>query len=328
MRRIVILAVISAAACSSAIAEVSADLRFCSGLASSKERLACFEAIARGTSSLDQSKYTESPSTALPQVAPPRLERTTVIRAPRSPNSTFSGVYSAIGGGFGAINGRSATVYGPVGAISGISLPSHQATGGNLNGVFGLNLPVGESGIVGLEFSARFRGETSDQSGTSTVTDYFRSRSYPVSGTYRLENEAGLHVSARAGVTFDDWLIFIKGGFGAVQIKETFTADQSLVLPLCTNYSSYPSPTCHQFTPQGSLSGYSTTSWLPSALIGLGIERNVGPLFVRIGADAEIFRMSPTSVSAAASGGVVGYSSATDDIHWAVRGTGMLGYRF
>lgn len=332
MRSIAILAVVSTLTGTVAQAEVSADLKFCASLGSSKERLACFEAIARGTTGQPphrQLAASPPPTRAFAAAAQADLGHPRLTNAPQTPNHAFAGAYAAIGGGYGTMNGRSASITSSALSYYGNSVSVDSANGASINGVAGINLPIGETGVVGIEFSGRFKGETAERTVFTSIADNLSQTSHSTMATYRLENKAGLHLSARAGATFEDWLIFTKAGIGATSIEEVFTLDGSQIPKTCTNYyASYQQSFCYQWIGPGGVSSVTTSSWVPSALLGVGVERNFGALFVRLGADAEIFRKPLTSVSTPPPAGLIGSSSATDDIQWTVRGTGLVGYRF
>lgn len=309
------------------VADVSENLKFCSSRSSSRERLACFEAIARGTGDQPATETTTRTTVNEGAMAAVRASRNPIpTREVAPPNSSFSGYYAAIGGGYGISTGRNASASSQLNYGYYALTPDSNPIGSGVIALAGFNIPVGSSGIAGVEFSGRFLGEETSKSASSTVTDYFTSQNFSGSAEYTFRNQAGFHMSFRAGATFEDWLIFGKVGLGASQIKETFTIDESSIPGLCRSASYYPSRFCYSYGPSGSRTALSTSSWLPSALLGIGIERNFGVLFARAAVDAEIFRKDQTSILSPgiASAG----SSSQDGIMFSVRGMGAVGYRF
>jgi hypothetical protein len=308
----VLAAVISLSGLSTlAFAEVSEDLKFCGSRKTASERLACFEAVTRGAS---------KPGLALPAAARAVGPHDAIVSIPTKAQpleplparNPFDGYYAAIGGGYGVGSGRDGGIAGPFDS-SGISLTS--TAGPNINAAVGRNIAFGW-GLVGLELDARWEGEK----GAGTISP---STSFPNIGTpvlsYSYKNDAGLHAAIRVGATFDDLLVFAKAGLGATRITELFTADERNVRP-CLVFNGG----CVLFGEPGDLATTQTTSWLPSAVFGIGAEKNWGPVFARLGADLEAFNHATTSVSAP---GVRG-SSSSSQIMWTTRGTAMIGVRF
>jgi hypothetical protein len=291
-------------------AEVSDDLKFCGDLKSRAERLACYDAAARIAS---------RPATVRPvaaRVAPLDAQAASHAKAlvftPAQARNPFDGYYAAIGGGYGVGSGRDGLVAGPL--VTGLVTLTSTA-GPNVTTVLGRNIAFGW-GIVGLELDARWAAEK----GTGTVSPL----NFPNVGTpllsYSYKDDAGVHAVIRVGATFDDLLIFAKAGLGATRVTESFTADERNV----RQCFSFGPGGCVVLGPPGTLGAVQTSSWLPSAILGVGVEKNWGPVFVRFGADLEAFNHATTSVSAT---GVRGSSTSTQ-IMWTTRGTAMIGVRF
>lgn len=214
-------------------------------------------------------------------------------------------------GGYGIVSGRDNGVFG---SLTGSVVPVTSISGPNVTGVLGRNVAFGW-GLVGLELDTRWSKEQGSRA--TTIVDQF-----PNVGTaqygYRYTNDAGLHALIRVGATFDDLLIFARAGIGASRISESFTADERNLRPCSFSFTGCTPG------PAGDLGAVSITSWVPSAVFGLGAEQNWGSVYARLGADLEAFNHAATSASAAK---VTGTSSASQ-IMWTTRGTAMIGVRF
>jgi hypothetical protein len=307
MKRHIITLSALAGSISPAFAEVSDDLKFCGALKSGAERLACYDAAARIASRPAQSR-------PVARIAPLDAQAAAPSKAPalapvRNP---FDGYYAAIGGGYGVGSGRDAIISGPF-TIS--SIPITSISGPNASVVAGRNIAIGW-GIVGVEVDARWSRERG--ASAASPTSSFLYLGAPLL-SYSYNNDAGIHASIRVGATFDDLLIFAKAGLGANRINESFTADERNVRQCFAGLS-----ICGVLGTQGSLNAVQTTSWLPSAVFGVGVEKNWGPVFARLNADLEAFNHA-TSFAAAL--GVSGSSTASQ-IMWTTRGTAMIGFRF
>jgi hypothetical protein len=294
-------------------AEVSDDLKFCGGLKSGAERLACYDAAAR---------IAARPVTVRPaRAAPPAMDAQAALpgkafAAPAAPvRNPFDGYYAAIGGGYGVGSGRDTfEIIGPITRAGG-ALTSVQ--GPNLSFVVGRNIAIGW-GLVGIELDARWSNERA-----TSATDsfgYFNNLVTPGRSSYTSNNDAGIHASLRLGATFDDLLLFAKAGVGATRIAETFTADERGA-QYCIMFGINA---CDVLSPPGTLRSIKTASWVPSANFGVGVEKNWGSVYGRLSADLEAFNHSATSVNA---GGLTG-SSSSAQIMWTTRGTAMVGVRF
>lgn len=287
-------------------AEVSADLRFCGGLKSKEERLACYDAAARIAA--------KPAATARPvvRVAPSEAQAAVPLKAlapdPLPVRNPFDGYYAAIGGGYGVVSERSAY---PLGAFD-------STTGGSINAVAGRN--IGFSwGVVGIEVDGRWLGEK--VSLPSVFLPGFLDTGIGFN-QYRYQNDLALHAALRLGVSFGDSLVFAKAGFGVNRITEQFTVDNTGIL-FCdpARFTMFVSCSPTRF---GSLSDARVATWVPSAILGLGIEQNWGPIFARFGVDFEAIHHRTTNT-----GPPFFFSSAAgDSITWATRGTALLGVRF
>jgi hypothetical protein len=298
-----------AGSCLPAVAEVSADLKFCGGLESKAERLACYDAAARIASRPAAARPTARAAPLNAQAAVPA--KAPAFEPPPARNP-FDGYYAAVGGGYGVGSGRDGVVAGPL-EISGIALTS--TAGPNVTAALGRNIAFGW-GIVGLEIDARWAAEKG--AGVVSPID-FQNVGTPLL-SYSYKDDAGVHGAIRVGATFDDLLIFAKAGLGATRVTESFTADERNVRRCLVLGPSG----CVVVGPASTLGTVQTSSWLPSAIFGVGLEKNWGPVFARLGADLEAFNHATTS---AAAPGVRG-SSTSGQIMWTTRGTAMIGVRF
>ena len=312
--RIVILVAAVGTVASVAHAEVSDDLRFCGALKAGQERLACYDAAAR----IAQRPRTPVQAVSTPTYPPMEAQASVTKAAPmhiEAPHNKFAGTYVALGGGYGVESSRSSYVSG---TFSGGANFSVAPNGGHGSVAVGHDIAVG-SGIVGLEFGGRFEGES--HSGTVASAPFLFS---PISGSasssYSFKNDIGLHLALRAGLTFDDLLIFGKVGVGASRISESFASDErGIAIAFCTP-GVFISPCYGSVASLPGLRTSNVTSWVPSALLGVGVEKQWGPVFGRVGADFEAFNLPNTTT-------LVG-SSSSAQITWVTRGTAMVGYRF
>jgi hypothetical protein len=313
MRRLATLAVL-ASSCLPASAEVSEDLKFCGARKSAPERLACFEAVTRGAS---KSAPVRSVARAEPLDARGALPVKAAVPERLPARNPFDGYYAAIGGGYGVATGRD------IANVSGLSteafFSSTSMHGPNARLIAGRNLAIGW-GVIGFEFSGRWSGEKFEDT-ERALSPFGAVLNMPGTGSYSYLNDVGLHASIRAGATFDDVMIFGKVGLGATRITETFTSNE-IGVQRCVLFDFSG---CASFSPPGSLMRIQASSWLPSALFGIGVEKNLGSFFGRIGVDFEAFDHKSTS---ATGNGIAGNSGVIDHMTWTTRGTALIGVRF
>lgn len=321
---LVLLALLVSA--SPSFAEVSSDLRFCGGLKSSAERLACYDAAAR--------------IAARPPVRPPvvadRAERPALDAQASLPTkapilqlpmrSAFDGYYLAAGGGYGVGTGREARVSGNYTTTFLGDLNFQNTIGGSAHFAVGRNI-VFDRGFVGFELAGRYGGEGESVSSSSFS---FFSPTLIGSGidSYRYRNNAAVHAAIRTGIVFDDLMIFAKAGIGASRIAESFTADErGISLFICPNRS--PLGSCFlPGAPAPGIASANTTSWLPSAILGVGVEKNWGQFFGRLGADFEVINNPRTLITDTDVSGSSETPGSAGQYSWTVRGTAMVGVRF
>jgi hypothetical protein len=308
--------------CLPANAEVSDDLKFCGDLKSRAERLACYDAAARIAS---------RPAPVRPvaaRVAPLDAHAAVPAKAavPAEPlllRNPFDGYYAAIGGGYGAGTRRDASLQGRFtsGFQDQLSLPTTAGASGDF--AVGRNIALGW-GLVGLELDGRLGGEGGSSTAVSSP-EFFTAASGTAVSSYKYRNDAAFHAAVRVGAVFDDLMIFAKAGIGATRIRETFTSDErGISLFICPERSPLNGCYAPGIAPPG-LNSTQVTSWLPSAIFGLGVEKNWGPVFGRLGADFEAVNHPTTWVVAP---GISGSSSGAGQLTWTARGTAMIGVRF
>jgi hypothetical protein len=288
-------------------AEVSDDLKFCGALKSGAERLACYDAAARIASRPTVARPARAASpvdaqAAIPAKAPPP--------EPLPARNPFDGYYVAIGGGYGVASGRDVFVTGTT---------FDSAKGGSVNVVAGRNIGF-DWGIVGIEVDGRWLGETATSSAT-ILPSFFLDSGSGLAG-YRYQGDLAAHAALRVGVNYGDSMVFAKAGIGVSRITETFVSDTTgihycdpALFPIF-GFSCSPS----HF---GGINSAKITTWVPSAIFGLGVEQNWGPLFGRLGVDFEATNHRRTTGDRA-----LFFGSSVDQLTWTTRGTAMIGVRF
>jgi hypothetical protein len=304
----VIIAVIGLSCVSTlACAEVSDDLKFCGSLKSGAERLACYDAAARIA-------VKSTPARAAARAVPLDAQAAVPFKAtaldPLPAHNPFGGYYVGVGGGYGLIGGR--TVFDGFG-------PFDSANGGFVSAVAGRNIGF-NWGIVGIEVDGRWLGETAAMSRIINPGTFDSGSGL---SSYRYQNDAAAHAALRVGVTYGDSLIFAKAGLGATRITERFSTDRSGIyfcdpslIPII--YAGFCNPSGF-----GTLSAAKVTTWVPSAVFGLGLEQNWGPFFGRLGVDFEATNHRTTNVPQPSF-----FGSTVDQLTWAARGTALIGVRF
>jgi hypothetical protein len=221
-------------------------------------------------------------------------------------NRGVRGVYVAGGLGYGLPARRAFTVvdgfacpgvnlpyYGPV-AIGGQNGCSTSAAlgGATFHGVIGWNMAGAGPWVSGIELRGRLgrEGGTGRLGGTSLVTiPGIAPYTNTAAGTYRAGLDSGIALTARYGVDLAGVLPFVRAGLGVARLTERvdFDATGSRV---CVLSGAPPAVTC---TSGGTVAN-NTSRWLPSAVVGAGIEIPYERYFVRIEGEAEAV-FSPSS---------------------------------
>jgi hypothetical protein len=306
MKRVAAIAML-AGSCLPAHAEVSDDLKFCGGLKSGAERLACYDAAARIAART-------APSRPVARAAPMEAQAAVPVKAaalddPLLGRNPFDGYYAAVGGGYGLISGRS--------VFNGID-PFDSAGGGFVSAIAGRNIGF-NWGIVGIEIDGRWLGETKNVSRAILTGNLDTGIGL---NSYQYQNDLGAHAALRVGFTYGDTLIFAKGGAGVARVTEKFSNDTSgihfcdpalvpiFLIPFCSSRV-------------GTLDVAKATTWVPSAIVGIGVEQNWGPIFGRLGVD---FEAASHRTTTAPPGSFFG--STADQLTWATRGSALIGVRF
>lgn len=287
-------------------AGISDDLRFCSSLKNSKERLACYDAAAR----------IENHKPAIP--ARMRLDATPATKPaphPVATKSPFDGAYVGIVGGYD-FNVSDPYVYDlPLGASFPI-VPDNSIRGGKIGGTIGYNLTSGPI-LAGFEARAFYNFGDASQSVThrypGTELPYISSwswcsspcvydprmdpTSYAVSSTntYTLKRSRPWQAdfSVRTGLIFDDWLVYARTGLGFEQTEAVTTNDNTASVTCNSPIVEHRRPNPNELaiaivgcapggTSHGAVSTTVTRSYNPTAILGAGFERNFGQWFARV----------------------------------------------
>lgn len=302
------------------LAQTSADLRFCSGLSSSKERLACYDAAAR-VEKRDQRRVAVRPAPA----RLPEQESASALTLPApqvTPSSRFDGAYVGVTGGYdvpmtshGATRDQTYNFEYPV-------VPYDSINGPKLGLLAGYNATSG-SLLLGFEARAQYNFNQTTSSATNrapgpqlpwtTLSMWCGGCSqdsldnYPLWGpssynvfssttqTVRLSRPWQTDFALRTGIVFQDWMIFGKAGVG-VEAQRTISVSDGSASVICTQpimerrrpeYSSVQIAVvgCGA-TSKGAITSTITNSINPTAIFGIGVERNFGNYFAR--AEAEM----------------------------------------
>lgn len=229
------------------------------------------------------------------------------IRAPAIPdfdqvatqNRGPAGFYLAGGLGYGfpagrqfslvdgfACPGTSLPYYGPValGGASGCNTSAglggttfHVLAGWNTAGPFG--------GLAGFELRGRLGSEsgTGRLGGTSTVaipglSPYVNA----ASGTYRAALDGGVALTARYGLSLGGFVPFVRAGLGAAHLTEDVAFDAT-GSRACQVTVAPPAVSCVS----GGRVSDRNARWLPSAVLGAGLEIPIGRFFARVEGEVE-----------------------------------------
>ncbi len=211
----------------------------------------------------------------------------------------FGGFYVAGGLGYGlparrnftivdgfACPGATVPYLGPVslGGGSGCST-SAGMSGLTVHGMAGWNFggPVGL--ISGIELRGRIgREQGAGRLGGSTLVSIPGVPSYTntASGTYRSSIDGGLALTARYGYAFSGFMPFVRAGLGMAKLSEQVDFDATGSRS-CTVGGVPPSVTC---TSGGTVASR-TSRWLPSVVLGAGVEVPYGRMFFRLDGEVE-----------------------------------------
>lgn len=294
-------------------ADVSGDLVFCSKLSSPRERIACYDAAARIAAN-----HTH-PAQATPRARAAVITRDVADHPTPTSNFTlpptsnpFQGAYVALGGSFGLSGPRTTNLS----SLFNFMTEAAHANGWSGAGAAGYNITVGRF-LFGIELDGRWGDERGSVSKTATQpTPNFFNLFGSDTLSYEIKSDAGVHLSARIGATFENTLIFAKFGLGATHIVETLSRDGRGLLQCVPG----PFFTCIGVVSAGMpLVAQSHSKWLPSGLFGLGIEQNFGSFFIRGQGELEVAPLQRTGFA---------FGTVDSNLFWTVRATLALGMRF
>ncbi|MDP3546562.1 MAG: hypothetical protein Q8S29_10310 [Phreatobacter sp.] len=156
-------------------------------------------------------------------------------------------------------------------------LTAHAIAGWNFGGPQGL--------ISGIEFRGRIgREQGAGRLGGSTLVSIPGVSPYTntASGTYRASLDGGLALTARYGYAFSGVMPFLRAGLGMARLSEQVDFDATGSRS-CTVGGVPPAVTC---TSGGTVASR-TARWLPSAILGAGLEVPFGRMFVRLDGEVE-----------------------------------------
>lgn len=180
-----------------ALAGISDDLKFCAGLTSSKERLACYDAAARIENAAKPTPARTPASTAVQrQPSPLDAQAAIVTKAPIAPPRNWQGFYLGANGGWAR---------GDTGGTEGWLAGAHA----------GYNAQSGQI-VVGLVIDAAFadikRSET-------VIVPTFRPFGPPSNTITTTDTKIDFLGTARAKLGFDfgDFLLYGTGGLAWLQ---------------------------------------------------------------------------------------------------------------
>jgi opacity protein-like surface antigen len=307
MRALAMFGIIGMVLPSSAGAAVNDNLFFCSKLANSKERIACYDAAARiaamSGSTADHTQLRR------PLVSRPVADAPIAAAVYEPPTrSRFEGWYAAVGGGYGVTGPRQVQINSQFGFVSGL-FDTAYSSGWSVSGLSGYNVMVGRW-LFGIELDGRFSNERGQAEQINSGPNSFGLLSGMERLRYEIKSDAGVHLSGRIGATFENTLVFAKLGAGVTHVAEAFIDDASnAAFSFCT-----------PCTPQIGVSrGASKSAWLPSSIFGFGVEQNFGAIFVRGQGEIEAAQLQETRHFA---------GSSTSNLYWTARAMGMVGVRF
>jgi hypothetical protein len=164
-------------------------------------------------------------------------------------------------------------------SLSGLS--AHVLAGWNFGGPTGWVSGIELRGRLGRESgNGRLGGTTSvTVPGIGTYTN-------SATGAYRGHLDAGLAVAGRFGYAFSSFFPFVKAGIGMARLAEEadFDATGSRACSLG------PPVSCTS----GGVVSWRSSRWLPSAVLGVGVEVPLGRMFIRLDGELEA-AFSPSS---------------------------------
>lgn len=293
----------------SAAFATSPDLIFCSKLPDKTERIHCYDAAARIAEA-----RTNAPAATPTRIAAPTTQTASNVmaKAPAAsalpaPRNPFAGSYATVGASYGVGSSRTTTIqpailYPPT---SGRVEPQ----GTSVVASAGYNIMF-DRWLVGFEVDGRYGAEHDSWRATNVMLGNALNAVIFASHRYRYSNDGAVHVSLRGGATFENTLIYAKAGVGVARLREEWEVNDqvlltNLTLPFVQNASK--------------------TTWVPSYLLGAGIEQNFAWAFARFAVEAEIINRQTTE--GFDNGSSVGTAQGTKPF-WTARATAQIGARF
>jgi hypothetical protein len=246
----------------------------------------------------------------------------------------FLGGYAAVGGAYGTGSPRSFSMASSfLGSTFGDAGLAGNGSPAGWSGVAagGYNMTFGPA-LIGIELDGRWGDEKFAGNGAASNNSGIG----PAGGIlyrYNFSNEAGVHLSGRIGAVLGETLIFAKLGAGASKITDTFATNQTAAFR-CSSTQFVVPPVGPGFTQcinplAGGAATFTQTRWVPSMILGVGAERNIGPLFVRGAVEAETLTQDTFTITQPTAPGwaFVGAASSPNT-QWTVRASAMAGVRF
>jgi hypothetical protein len=289
----------------SALAGVSDDLVFCSKLANSKERIACYDAAARiaGNSGTGSQKAATPAMVSAPAASIPAAP----YKAAPAEKTPFQGAYATIGGAYSLGSPINLSSFDAVQQVYSVTGSPH---GASVVGSFGYNIQFGNL-VTGLEVSGRYGRESFSDAGPLVSVN---GGEFGIIGTSTSSSgfnvDASVHAAIRTGLAFGETLAFVKAGAGMAHASEF--ARSNVNATRCDGFGFVGNtPVCSLRTPLPSVVS-ENQAWVPSVLFGLGIEHNFGPVFGRVEVEAE---------------GISRFNQNLD-LYWTARAMALVGVRF
>lgn len=274
----------------------------------------------------------EGPSDVAGTAAIPTVREASAYAGSVPFKTRFTGAYIAGSGGYDfSTPDQSASYPTPFTSFDAIR-------GGKIGGIFGYNA-TSDRLLLGFEVRAQY-AFGADSNGYS----YSNAYSLPLhigscwgcgpeayqpgpttlvsAGTYgeRVSRPFSGDFSLRAGITFDDWLIYGRAGAGAEYSKKVTTSDQTgsatcvspivASVPIAGGGYNYLITGCGSIQ-HGVVTAVTTTKLAPIVTLASGVERNFGDFFAR--AEAEL---------------IVHFPAFTSQVYYSPAVNVAVGYRF
>lgn len=155
--------------------------------------------------------------------------------------------------------------------------------GASFTGSAGYNMQHG-NWVFGGDLAGRIGNETIKRSRRSANT--FGFTAVTISESQQIGTTASVHAAARAGYAIGDALLFVKVGAGGTEFQRHLQTQASATF--CQTFAFVNGALiCTQTTTNQSATGLRWKEWLPSVVVGGGIEHNFNRLFVRLEGEAE-----------------------------------------